>query len=131
MVEANHLSAAELHAAMGTAEMPPLGGGDGGGVVRPPWPNTAGVTAAVSPPGMSIVVPQMTTLPPHGSMLLPSFTGGGLLPNVPRVSPPHFIPNTLPHPVPAGGASLQQFAAMYPLSSCHLSSTMRIIRPLL
>ena len=114
MVEANHLSAAELHAAMGTAEMPPLGGGDGGGVVRPPGPNTAGDTVGVSPPGMSNMVPQMTNLPPHGSMLLPSFTGGGLLPNVPRVSPPRYIPNTLPHPVPAGGVSLQQFAAMYP-----------------
>ena len=116
MVEANHLSAAELHAAMGTAEMPPLGGGDGGGVVRPPWPNTAGATVCVSPPGMSNMVLPMTTLAPHGSMVPPSsFTGGTVHPNIAQVSPPHFAPNTFPHqPVPAGGASLQQFAAMYP-----------------
>ena len=67
---------------------------------------------------------QMNQLPPamvsngldgDGSMLLPSFTGGAALPNVPQVAPPHFAPNTLPHhPLPAGGVPLQQFAAMYP-----------------
>lgn len=106
MVESNHLLVSAADATKGTtcAEIPPGEGRRGRGL---------------APQSMN----QMNQLPPamvsngldgDGSVLLPSFTGGAALPNVPQVAPPHFAPNTLPHPLPAGGVPLQQFAAMYP-----------------
>lgn len=116
MVHATHLSAAELHAAIGTTEMPPLGET---GVAPPPE-----AVPGVAPPVMTSMAPQMMMQPPHamvsnghagpgGMFLPPSSTSGNVPPNVCQVSPPHFAPNASPHPVPAGGVSLQHIAAMY------------------